>query len=111
MYAALVKAGVPPRRVHLVTTEEAISAHAGMLRAINEGALAHSGQPGLDAAVRVAGRRKIGTTGGWGWQAITPDGDVSALDAVTLARYFAAAGKPPITAGRVASATRRGVVL
>ena len=83
----LVTAGVPKRRLHVVTTDEAITAHAGMLRAIQEGSLTHLAQPGLDANVRVAGKRKIGTAGGWGWTSVTPDGDTTALDAVTLARH------------------------
>lgn len=83
----LVAADVPRRRVSIVTTDEAVTAHAGMLRAIQEGDLTHLAQPGLDAAVKVAGKRKIGTAGGWGWLSVTPDGDVTALDAVTLARH------------------------
>lgn len=83
----LIAAGVPKRRVSIVPTDEAITAHAGMLRAIQQGEVTHLAQPGLDAAVKVAGKRKIGTAGGWGWVAVTPDGDVTALDAVTLARH------------------------
>ena len=83
----LIAAGVPKRRVSIVSTEEAITAHAGMLRAIQQGEVTHLAQPGLDAQVKVAGKRKIGTAGGWGWMAVTPDGDVTALDAVTLARH------------------------
>jgi len=86
LFAALIAAGVPRRRIHIVTTDEAITAHAGMLRAIDEGTLSHTAQPGLDAQVLIAGKRKIGNAGGWGWQAVTPDGDVTAFDGVTLAR-------------------------
>lgn len=90
---ALVDAGVPARRVHVVTTDEAITAHSGFLRAVQEGDLTHLAQPGLDGQVRVAGKRKIGNAGGWGWQAITPGGDVTALDAVTLARHAVTSSK------------------
>ncbi|WP_407316656.1 hypothetical protein UQW22_09935 [Isoptericola halotolerans] len=93
MLGELRAAGVSARRVRLVTTDEAITAHAGMLRAINEGELTHLAQPGLDAQVQIAGKRKIGQAGGWGWQPVTPDGDVTALDAVTLARHGAATSK------------------
>lgn len=89
----LAAAGVSRRRIHIVTADEAITAHAGMLRAINESDLTHLGQPGLDRATRIAGKRKIGAAGGWGWQALTADGDVTSLDAVTLARHFATTGK------------------
>lgn len=90
---ALVAAGVSRRRVHVVTTDEAITAHAGMLRAVVEATVTHLGQPGLDAQVRVAGKRKIGVYGGWGWEAVVPGGDVTALDAVTLARHAAETAK------------------
>ncbi|WP_226925364.1 ATP-binding protein [Georgenia thermotolerans] len=93
MVASLLAAGVPKRRVRLVSTDEAITAHAGFLRAINEGDLTHLAQPGLDSQVRVAGKRKIGNAGGWGWQSVTPGADVTALDAVTLARHGAATAK------------------
>lgn len=96
----LVAAGVPARRVRVVATSEAIDAHAGFLRAVQEHDLTHLAQPYLDAQVRIAGRRKIGSLGGWGWQAVTPDGDVTALDAVTLARYGAATAKRRTGQGR-----------
>src|SRR5690625_2139532 len=112
----LVASGVPRRRLHVVTTDEAITAHAGMLRAIQEGGITHIGQPGLDAQVRVAGKRKIGNAGGWGWQAVTPDGDVTALDAVTLAMHAAVTGKRRTGDGRTGggdrtSSGRRAVVV
>ena len=102
----LVAAGVPRRRLHVATTDEAITAHAGMLRAIQEGGLTHLGQPGLDAQVRVAGKRKIGNAGGWGWQAVTPDGDVTAFDAVTLARQAVLTSKRRTGDGRTGGGNR-----
>lgn len=109
----LVAAGVPRRRVVLVTTDEAITAHAGFLRAVQVGALTHIAQPGLDAAVAVAGKRKIGAAGGWGWQSTTPDGDVTALDAVTLALHGATTkkGRSREGGGRNSSDGRTGVLL
>jgi hypothetical protein len=112
----LIASGVSARRVRVVTTDEAITAHAGFLRAIHEGSVTHAGQPGLDAQVRVAGQRTIGTAGGWGWKAVTADGDVTALDAVTLARFGAVTGKRKTGEGRTPSegrttSNRRAVVL
>ena len=115
----LVAAGVPRHRVRVATTDEVITAHSGMLRAINEGDITHGAQPGLDAAVRVAGKRRIGTNGGFGWQSVTADGDVTAFDAVTLAHYMANKGKRTTgtgqgrTLGNRATATsgRQGVVM
>lgn len=106
-------AGVPKSRVRLVTTDEAITAHAGMLRAINEGDVTHLAQPGLDAQVQVAGKRKIGQAGGWGWRPVTPDGDVTGLDAVTLARHGAVTTRQKTNkrGGDRATSGRRGAVL
>lgn len=101
LFAALVAAGVPRRRIHILSVDEAITAHSGMLRAINEGDMTHAAQPGLDAQVRIAGRRKIGNAGGWGWQASTPDGDVTAFDAVTLARAAAKTARRRTGTGEV----------
>lgn len=102
----LVAAGVSRRRLHVVSTDEAITAHAGMLRAIQEADVTHLAQPGLDAQVRVAGKRKVWNDGGWGWQAVTPDGDVTALDAVTLARHAAMTSKRRGGEGRTSSGNR-----
>jgi hypothetical protein len=110
----LVAAGVPRRRIRIVTTDEAITAHAAFLRAVQDGGLTHIAQPGLDAQVRVAGRRKIGNAGGWGWQAITPGGDVTALDAVTLALHGAMTskkGRGRIGGDRNVSSGRTAVIL
>jgi hypothetical protein len=89
----LVAAGVPRRRIHIVTADEAITAHSAFLRAVLTGGLTHLAQPGLDAQVRIAGKRKIGAAGGWGWQPTIAGGDVTALDAVTLALHGATTSK------------------
>jgi len=98
--AQLIVAGVPGRRVRVVQPDEAITAHAGFLRAVQEADLTHIAQQGLDAQVRVAGKRKIGNLGGWGWESVTPDGDTTALDAVTLARHGAATARRRSGEGR-----------
>lgn len=99
---ALIAAGVSARRVRRLTLDEVVTAHAGFLRAVNEGTLTHLGQPGLDEQVRIAGRRQIGTaaSGGWGWRPLVSGGDVTALEAVTLARHAAVTGKRRTGEGR-----------
>jgi len=82
---ALIAAGVPKRIVTVAKPGDAISAHSAMTRAFAEGTITHIDQPGLNQAVEIAQRRPIGTLGGYGWQAATEGGDVTALDAVTLA--------------------------
>lgn len=87
--ALLQSRKVARRRVLALSTPDAITAHASLLRMMNEGSLTHLDQPGLTKAASVAGRRKIGTAGGWGWEPVTQDGDVTPLDAVTLAAHGA----------------------
>lgn len=66
------------------TVVQVIDAHAEFLNAVRQGAMTHADQPGLNQAVRSAGKRKIGTAGGWGWTSID-EGSVIALEAATLA--------------------------
>jgi len=80
-------AGVPVRRIMVPTVPDVIDAHAGMLSAVHTGDVQHSGQPGLDASVKTAGKRKIGQLGGWGIEPTTPGGDVLALESAILARH------------------------
>lgn len=89
MAEALTKARVPSRRFTMPTVSDVQTAHSMIEDAINDGTLTHSNQAGLNAAVAVATKRKIGAAGGWGWQAIA-DGDVTPLDAATLALWAAA---------------------
>jgi len=80
-------AGVPVRRITVPTVGDVVDAHAGMLSAVHTGDVQHSGQPGLDASVKTAGKRKIGQLGGWGIEPTTPGGDVLALESAILARH------------------------
>jgi len=82
---ALMVAGIPRQNLHLTPTADAIKAHAGIYRAIADRTLTHLGQPELNHQVKIAGKRDIGSYGGWGWQPLTPDGTVNDLDAVTIA--------------------------
>lgn len=102
----LITAGVPRRRVAVMTTDAAITAHSGFLRAVQEAEVTHIAQPGLDAAVQAAGKRKIGAAGGWGWQSVVAGADVTALDAVTIARHAVVTGKHPSGQGRTAGSGR-----
>lgn len=95
--AALVKQKVPQRRLISPTVPEVYTAHSMMLTAVEDGSMTHGNQAGLNAAIAAATQRKIGTGGGWGWQAIG-DGDVTPLDAATFA-LWAAATKAKATTG------------
>jgi hypothetical protein len=96
----LIEAGVPRRRIIEVNAREAVAAHAGIFAAIVEAEISHSNQGALNTATTVAGTRKIGVTGGWGWKSIDDTKDITPLDAVTLARHFAATKRPLKPPGR-----------
>lgn len=111
LLSRLRQAGVPMRRLMAPTVDEVITAHSGFATSLTEGDIAHSGQSGLDAAVEVAGRRKIGNHGGWGIEPIEADGDVLALEAVILARFGVVTQRVKHHADRTASSGRRAVVM
>ncbi len=75
---------VPKRVIIKPTMDQAITAHAMLLDAVKQATVHHYGQTELTRQVGTVSRRKIGSQGGFGWQA--PDGDTCALlDAVTIA--------------------------
>lgn len=84
---SLRAARISQRRILVPTVDDVITAHSGMLSALHMGEVEHSGQPGLDAQVRGAGKRKIGNYGGWGLEPITEGGDVVAIESAILARH------------------------
>lgn len=86
---ALLVRGVRARAMHRPSVDEVITAHAGVVDAVATGGICHAGQPGLADSVDAAGRRPIGASGGWGFTARYPGGDVTPLEAVTLALYGA----------------------
>lgn len=96
---ALITAGVSRKALNPVgasdtpTTDQAIAAHTTFLGAIRSQSVSHFAQAPLDAAVAGAEKRNIGTAGGWGWKSMSPNIDVTPLDAVTLAHYGAMTSK------------------
>ena len=107
---ALRKSKVPERVLHTPTVGEVIEAHSMIAEAIRAGTLSHFPEKNLDDAVRGAGKRPIGRTGGWGWAPLSPDVDVTPLDVVTLALHALTTGKGG--AGRTSGdSTRRAVVM
>jgi hypothetical protein len=91
---------VPARRILTPSTDEVTAAHAGWLRDVLAGNLTHLGQKGLNDSVRVAGRRRIGSAGGWGLVSVSADGDVVAAEATILARHGVTSVKVPAARGR-----------
>lgn len=85
---ALRENKIPASVILTPSTDQAITAHTMFDSAITSKDLTHSGQALLDQHAKAAMRRKIGTTGGFGWAA--PEGEsVALLDAVTLAHWGA----------------------
>jgi hypothetical protein len=66
---------------------------------VENGTLSHPGHPDLDAAVAVATRRDVGEgASAWAWARRKSGGDISMLEAVTLAGWGAihAAASPSV---------------
>lgn len=107
---------VPSHRIITPTTDQVITAHSGFLRAVLDADLSHLGQPGLDAQVKTAGRRKIGNAGGWGIEPTAAGGDVVALESAIFAHWGAMTAKRRTGTrisgeGRTSSSRRTAVVM
>ena len=97
LYQALVDRGVPRRVLHTLTTSDYFAANAMTLDALGtEGMLTHPAeQPGdaLAASVAVSDMKKRGQSGQWGWEATTPDGDETPIEAFSVAYWAARTAK------------------
>ncbi|MGV8972902.1 MAG: terminase large subunit domain-containing protein [Rhodoglobus sp.] len=92
LHEALRAEKVPERVLWMPTTDQVITAHSMILGAIQSKEITHFAQPGLDGSVALAGKRPIGTNGGWGWKPLA-DGDVTPIEAVTFAHWGAMTSK------------------
>ena len=97
LHGNLQRARVPDRVLPRMTVDQVTDAHTTMLTAVEDSTLTHNNQPGLNGAAAKATKRKIGNLGGWGWEPISDDADVLALEAATLAVWAATTG--PRTTG------------
>lgn len=93
----LLAAGVPGRRIVTPTTENVIAAHAGFLEAVRTKMITHFDQKPLTRIVAHATKRKVGSAGGWAWQAMDDQTDVTPLDATTWAWWAASFARAPRT--------------
>ena len=85
LYQRLVRAGVPRTAIMVARPQDAISASGMILNAINDKRLTHVDDEALAESVTTAVRRKIGNSGGFGF-----DGEfVERLDACALAHWAA----------------------
>jgi hypothetical protein len=69
--------------VTALVTAEVLDASASIYDRVQARTLAHPGHPDLDLAVAVAAKRTVGDR--WTWARRTSAGDISMLEAVTLA--------------------------
>lgn len=103
---SLQGAGVPSRRILTPTTDQVITAHSMLLSSVVGQSLSHLDDPAVAASIASAGRRKIGTSGGWGFQSVD-GGDVTLAESVVLAHFGAVTGKRRRTTGQ---GQRRAVI-
>ena len=85
---ALLEEKVPKSVIITAGTEQVTAASSMFEAAITAKSLTHRAQAELDAEVKAAQKRKIGTNGGFGWDA-PEGGSVALLDAATLAHWGA----------------------
>ena len=97
-------------RVHAPRVVELGAACSHLLDGVVTGWLHHIGQPQLDTAVQVAGKRALGDTGMWVFSRKTAVADITSVQASALGLWLAQNGKASIRAGR-SSSGRQAVVL
>lgn len=93
---ALRDRGVSARVIHSLTTAEYFAANAMTLDALRGGGVSHPVEvPGdvLSASVAVSDMKRRGTSGQWGWEATTPDGDETPVEAFSVAYWAARTSK------------------
>jgi len=117
--AAALQADLEAARVNVTVTgtRQMVEACGLFMDRVNSGKLSHYNQDQLNKAVAAAGKRQVGTAGGWAWNRRTEDADISPLVAATLAVWGLASikknhsgyGRGPRE--RVVSNNRKAVVL
>src|SRR5690606_21317189 len=96
LHEALRAAGVPAKVVHVASTGDYFSACAMTYDAVQDRSLSHPVAPDddpLDRSVAVCDKKERTRDGGWGWQATTPDGDETPMEAISLALWGAKTSK------------------
>lgn len=102
---ALVDRGVSARQILVASTPQYLSACSGYYDAVRDRTVTHSaieGQARLDESVAVCDKKIRTNDGAWGWEATTPNGDETPVEAVCLAWWAAKTTKR--RAGRKARA-------
>lgn len=77
------------KRIHSVTAADVVKANASFERNLYDKKLLRMDQPGLTKVATNCEKRAIGSKGGFGYQAIFAEDDISLLDAAILASWGA----------------------
>ena len=85
LFEELTRAGVAVKKIIQPNMKEIVAAHQFMYDAIQKEELSHYNQPLLNQTIRVTKMRQMGRYGGFGWESMSKDMNVSALDASTFA--------------------------
>ena len=85
LFEELTRAGVAVKKIIQPDMKEIVAAHQFMYDAIQKEELSHYNQPLLNQTIRVTKMRQMGRYGGFGWESMSKDMNVSALDASTFA--------------------------
>lgn len=78
----------------LPKTSEFIDANSLFEQSIYQESIAHKGQPSLEIIATNVEKRKIGTSGGFGYKSQIDDFDIALLDSVILAHWACQNAKP-----------------
>lgn len=84
----LSRRGVPNVVIMQPGTGDAIEAYSSFANAVKEGSITHYGQPALDKSAKRSSRRRIGSSGGWGFGG-SEDVDESFVESCALAYWGA----------------------
>ena len=104
-------------RVTVTGTRQLVEACGLFMDRVNSSKLSHYNQEQLNKAVAAAGRRRVGTAGGWAWNRRSDDSDISPLVAATLAVWGLASlkknrsGDGRVSHERTVSNNRKAVVM
>ena len=84
----LIDNRVPTKEIIRPRTGDVIAACSGFVNAVKERELTHYGQPGLDDSATKTRKRRIGTSGGFGFES-TDEADATLIEACALAWWGA----------------------
>lgn len=104
----LLDRGVSRTVIHVASSTDYFTACTMLPDAVRDQTMTHldsEGQAALDDSVAVSDKKQRGTSGAWSWDATTPDGDETPIEAASVALWGARTTK------RKPGRKQRGVVM